>query len=120
MTTKLVQDGTRIHVTVPTGGYTVNKAYLVGELVGVATETVAAAGTAALATEGVFTLTKMAEANSAVSQGGTVYGRTTGGEFKCGAVASGDNVAGTAWAAAVTGATTITVKLAGHALQDLV
>ena len=31
MTTKLVQDGARLNITSPAGGYTVDNAYLVGE-----------------------------------------------------------------------------------------
>lgn len=65
--------------------------------------------------EGVFEVTKIAEANSDLDPGDVVYSRTVSGEqHVTGVSGSANAIIGTAWSAAVTGATTAEVKLQGH------
>lgn len=65
--------------------------------------------------DGVFSVTKIAEAASDLAVGDLVYSRTVSGAQHVTGVATAANaVIGTAWAAAVTGATTAVVKLIGH------
>lgn len=65
--------------------------------------------------EGVFSVAKIAEANSDLAVGDLVYSRTvTGVQEVTGVSGSANAVIGTAWAAAVTGATTAIVKLVGN------
>lgn len=64
--------------------------------------------------EGVFTLRKVAEAASSLVIGQQAFFRTTGGYNQItGVLAAANGVAGVAMAAAVTGATTASVKLLG-------
>lgn len=122
MTTKLVQNGDRIKVTLAANA-TVNSFYaLEGGSESAANglpAVCALSGTTGdsvdFITEGVFTLTKVAEASSALNQGDICYWRTTGGvNVLTGLATAALGVAGTAWVAAVTGATTATIKLLGH------
>lgn len=113
MTTKLVQDGITIGYTA-TGNGTVNNLQVVGALLTVVPVTFTTGDGVALLTEGVYTVTKVAEAASALVQGQVCYYRVTGGVPKITGKATGGTVAGTAWAAAATGATTGILKLKGH------
>ena len=121
MTTKLVQNGDRIKVTLAANA-TVNLLYALegGSESGANGMPVVCALTGTTGdsvdfiTQGVFTLAKKAEALSAMNQGDVCYWRTTGGANLLTGKATGSNgVAGTAWVAAVTGATTATIKLVG-------
>lgn len=116
MPTNLVQNG-EVLDTVATDAVT--KGWLVkrGSVLGVALNTATGAGAALrLAISGVWTVDKIAAASTNTVVGGKVYGRATGtaGRQKALAVATGA-VIGTAYEAAVTGATTVKVKLLGFA-----
>ena len=126
MTTKLVQDGNTVTYTC-TGNVTSGNLYslLAGGINGtnglpvVAAQSGTTGATVTMMAEGVFTLTKVAEANSALTVGQRVYFRTTGGANKVTGVAtSADGTAGTAWSAAATGGTTVNVKLLGNSVFD--
>lgn len=89
----------------------------IGSTVGVALASGASGELVEVAIEGVFTVVKDAGASTNVAQGGKVYTMTTGGTVKAtGALVTGELRMGTAMAAAATGDTTLTVKLAGEAL----
>ncbi len=113
MTTKLVQDGSTISYTA-TGNGTAGNLQVVGALLCQIPVTFTTGDGVALLTEGVYTVTKVAEAASALVQGQVCYYRVTGGVPKITGKATGGTIAGTAWAAAVTGATTGILKLKGH------
>lgn len=127
MTTALVQDGKAIQYTC-TGNVSGNALYAIGATGGALGLSVtnglpvvpASSGTTgdliSFITEGVFTLSKIAEGSSALVKGQKVFYRTTGGVNELtGVSASADGVAGIAWDSAVTGASTATVKLLGFA-----
>ena len=115
MTTQLVQDGTTINYTTTTA-ITAGTLLLIGSLPAVALETkVAGTGTIACAAEGVFTLTKKAQA-TALAQGGRAYYVATGGVNKVCSTAAAGKMIGTMWAAATTTSTTATVKLLGNVM----
>lgn len=113
MTTKLVQDGNTINYTA-TGNGTAGNLQVVGALLCQIPVTFTTGDGVALLTEGVFTCTKVAEPASALVQGQVAYYRVTGGVPKITGKAAGGTIAGTAWAAAVTGATTCVLRLKGH------
>lgn len=113
MTTKVVQDGTTIAYTA-TGNGTAGNLQVVGALLTHIPVSFTTGDGVALLAEGVFTATKVAEASSALVQGQVCYYRVTGGVPKISGKATGGTVAGTAWAAAVTGATTGIFRLKGH------
>lgn len=122
MTTKLVQNGATIKRTLA-ANVTVNSFYALeggsesgaNGLPVVALKSGVTGESVDFLTEGVYTLTKVAEANSAMNQGDICYWRTTGGvNVLTGLATAADGVAGTAWVAAVTGATTATIKLLGN------
>jgi len=117
MATNLVQNGDVLE-TVATGAVT--KGWIVqrGQVIGVALNTATGAGAALrLAIGGVWTVDKIAAASTALAVGGRVYSRATGsaGRRKVLGVATGA-IIGTAWEAAVTGATTAKVKLHSFAM----
>lgn len=116
MPTSLQQNGDILD-TVATGAVT--KGWLIkrGSVLGVALNSATGAGAPLrLAIAGVWTVDKIAAASTNTVVGGKVYGRATGaaGRQKALAVATGA-VIGTAFEAAVTGATTVKVKLLGFA-----
>lgn len=122
MPTNLVQNGERISRTI-VANVTAGKLYPLAAntetgtdgLPTVAAKTGVTGATIEFITEGVFTLTKLAGANTGLDQGDIVYWKTTGGENKVtGLVTASGGIAGTAWAAATTGATTAVVKLLGQ------
>ncbi len=113
MTTKLARDGMRIPYTA-TGDGTVNNLHVVGALLTVIPVSFTTGDNVELMTEGVFTVTKVAEATSALVAGQVCYYRVTGGVPKITGKATGGTIAGTAWAAAATGATTGLLRLKGH------
>lgn len=113
MTTKLVQDGNTIDYTA-TGDGTAGNLQVVGALLTQVPTSFTTGDGVALLAEGVFTCTKVAEASSALVQGQVAYYRVTGGVPKITGKATGGTVAGTAWAAAVTGATSGILRLKGH------
>jgi predicted RecA/RadA family phage recombinase len=114
MGTKLVQDGAVLNYTTA-GAVTKDTLIKIGDTFGVPLATAAGSGEVIpVALEGVFTLSKIAAASTALVAGGLVYARATGSVFKVLAVATG-NAMGTAFAAAATGATTGVVKLHGFA-----
>lgn len=112
MTTKVVQNGKTINYTA-TGNGTVNNLQVAGNLLTMIPVSFTTGDAVALLTEGVFTCTKVAEAGSALVQGQACYYRVTGGVPKITGLATGGTIAGTAWAAAATGATSGIVKLKG-------
>lgn len=125
MTTKLVQDGNTILVTA-TGNITKGELYALGATGGAQGINVAngvpavpaasytTGDSAVMLLTGVYTLRKKAEAASSLVVGQQVFWRTTGGYNQLtGVLAAANGVAGAAMAAAVTGATTATVKLIG-------
>lgn len=59
MARNFVQPGSQIEITAPTGGVTSGVGVLVGSVFGVALVTAVAGATAAIATDGVWTLTKL-------------------------------------------------------------
>jgi predicted RecA/RadA family phage recombinase len=132
MTTALVQDGTSVAYTC-TGNVTAGNLYSLG-VTGTSLTNVAHNGMPAVAinsgttgdevtmkVEGVFSLSKIAEAASSLVVGQKALFRTTGGVQEItGVLAAADGVAGQAWAAAVTGATTAIVRLAQIANYALV
>lgn len=116
MAGNLIQNG-EILDTVATGAVT--KGWLIkrGAILGVALNSATGAGAALrLAIAGVWNMDKIAAASTNTVVGGKVYGRATGsaGRQKALAVATGA-VIGTAFEAAVTGATTVKVRLIGFA-----
>ncbi len=125
MTTKLVQDGSTVVITAaaaltkgrlyalgPTGG--AQDTDVVNGLPAVATASYTTGDSAVFHVEGVFTLSKKAEANSALVVGQKAFWRATGGINEItGLATAADGVAGVAWAAATTGATTAQVRLLG-------
>lgn len=122
MTTKLVQNGERIKRTLAANA-TVNSFYALeggsesgaNGLPAVCALSGVTGASVDFIVEGVFTLSKVAEASSAMNQGDICYWRTTGGVNQLTGLATlANGVAGTAWVAAVTGATTATIKLLGH------
>lgn len=113
MTTKLVQDGNTINYTA-TGDGAAGNLQVVGALLCQVPVTFTTGDGVALNVEGVYTATKVSEAASALVQGQVCYYRVTGGVPKITGKATGGTVAGTAWAAAVTGATTGILRLKGH------
>ena len=117
MATNLVQNGDVLE-TVATGAVT--KGWLIkrGDIRGIALNSATGAGAALrLAIGGVWTVDKIAAASTSLAVGGKVYARATGsaGRQKVLGAATGV-VIGTAWEAAVTGATTAKVKLHGFAI----
>ena len=113
MATNLSQDGNVINYTA-TGNNTSGTLYEIGSTLGVALKTGTTGDVIPIAIEGVYSgLTKVAEATSAIAVGGPVYYRTTGGAVKLTGKATGGTLAGVGFAAAVTGATTATIKLLG-------
>ena len=117
MATNLIQNGDVLE-TVATGAVT--KGWLIkrGDIRGIALNTATGAGAALrLAIGGVWNVDKIAAASTSLAVGGKVYARATGsaGRQKVLGVATGV-VIGTAWEAAVTGATTAKVKLHGFAI----
>lgn len=113
MTTKLVRDGATIPYTA-TGNGTVNNLQVVGATLCMNPISYTTGDAVRLLTEGVFTVTKVAEGSSALVAGQIAYYRVTGGVPKITGLATGGTIAGTAQAAAVTGATTGILKLLGH------
>jgi len=114
MTSNLSQDGTIINYTC-TGNNTKGTLYEIGSTLGVALKSGTTGDIIPIAIKGVFSgLTKVAEANSAIAIGGQVYYRTTGSAVKLTGKATGGTYAGVGFAAAVTGATSATIKLLGH------
>lgn len=113
MATNLDQDGTIINYTC-TGNNTKGVLYEIGSTLGVALKSGTTGDVIPIAIEGVFSgLTKVAEASSAITVGGVVYYRTTGGAAKLTGLATAGTYAGVGFAAAATGATTATIKLLG-------
>ena len=112
MTTTYVRDGDVINVSA-TAGCTAGNIWAGTEVGGVYLATYAAASTntaVPVAVEGVFTVTKKAAATLDFAVGEMAFCLTTGGVIK--AVATGATVPlGYAVEAAVTGATTVKVKL---------
>jgi len=109
MTTNLVQDGDVISYTAP-GNITKGAIVPLTECAGVALNTVTTGGICQVALAGVFTVTKKAGATIDFAVGEYVQTLTTGGVEK--AVATGGSEClGMAVEAAVTGATTVKVKL---------
>lgn len=118
MTTALVQDGTTINYST-TAAVTAGSLLIIGSLPVVALEskaaTAGAAASVACAAEGVFTLSKKAQA-TALAQGGRAYYVATGGVNKICSTAAAAKMVGSMWAAATTTATTCTVKLLGNVM----
>lgn len=113
MATNLSQDGNVINYTC-TGNNTAGTLYEIGSTLGVALKSGTTGDVIPIGIEGVYSgLTKVAEANSAIAVGAPVYYRTTGGAAKLTGKATGGTLAGVGFAAAVTGATTATLKLLG-------
>ena len=106
--TTLYSDGDVIHVTAPTGGYTAGALVALTDMVGIVHETAAAGVTAVLQVRGVHTLTKPAAADAGFTAGDTVYVTATGALSNA---ATGKTYVGKAWAAAVTGATSMQVHI---------
>ncbi len=125
MTTALSQDGGTVTITAaaaltkdylyalgPTGG--AQDTDVVNGLPAVAVNSYTTGDSAVFLTEGVFTLSKKAEANSALVVGQKAFWRATGGVNEItGLATAADGVAGVAWQAAATGGTTAVVKLLG-------
>jgi predicted RecA/RadA family phage recombinase len=99
-----------------TGAVTNGALLIIGDTPGVALTAGTTGDVIAVALEGVFTLTKKAAASTNWAAGGQVYYVTTGGVNKLTGVAAAGKQIGTGWAAAVTGATTGSVKLIGGAV----
>lgn len=113
MATNLSQDGNIINYTC-TGNNTAGTLYEIGSTLGVALKTGTTGDVIPIAIEGVYSgLTKVAEASSAIAVGAPVYYRVTGSAVKLTGLATGGTYAGVGFAAAVTGATTATIKLLG-------
>lgn len=114
MGTKLVQDGAVLNYTTA-GAITKDTLIKVGDTFGVPLSSATGSGVVIpVALEGVFTLSKIAAASTSLAAGQLVYARATGSVYKVLGVATG-NAMGTAFAAAVTGATTAVVRLHGFA-----
>lgn len=117
MTINKVQEGGTLKTTASgaiTKGWLIKK----GAVFGVAMNSTTGNGaTLVLALGGVWTLDKLAAASTNLADGGKVYARATGsaGRYKVLGVATG-SVIGTAFGAAVTGATSAAVKLIDHAV----
>lgn len=110
-----ITDGRKIDVTT-TGIKTNGQLTKIGSMVGVALTSGASGARVAHALAGVFTVAKKAAAGTSFAQGAKVFTMVTGGVVKAtGALATGELLIGTAWAAATTGATTCQVKLHGFA-----
>jgi len=102
------QSGHMIQVTAPTGGYTSGELIELVDMVAVVEDTLAAGAVGAAHTTGVFTLTKAAGATTGFTQGDSVY---LSGAGAINNTATGDQYVGKAWAAAVTGATSVDVAI---------
>lgn len=121
MPTNLVQNGERIGVTLAANVTAGGLYSLVGGaetgangLPVIAAKSGVTGAAVEFITEGVFTVTKIAEANSDLDPGDLVYGRTVSGQqHVTGLATAANSIIGTAWAAAVTGATTAQVRLSG-------
>ena len=112
MPTNLLNDGMTMTVAAPTGGYTQGAIYKGTDRGGVILETVTGGASVAVALEGAFQVTKKAGANLDFAVGEKVCILTTGGVNKAVPYATGNPIPlGHAIAAAVTGATTVNVKL---------
>ena len=110
-----VTDGHKIDITT-TGAKTNGQLTKIGSMVGVALTSGASGARVSHALRGVFSVAKKAAAGTSFAQGAKVYSMVTGTVVKAtGALATGELLIGTAWAAATTGATTCQVKLHGFA-----
>lgn len=110
-----ISNGDKLNYTCA-AAVTAGSLVIVGDTPGVALTAGTTGDLIAVAVEGVFTLPKKAAASTNWAQGGQVYYVTTGGVNKLtGAAAAGKQI-GTGWEAAVTGATTGTIKLIGGAV----
>jgi len=110
------QDGDQLNYTT-TGAVTNGQLILVGDSVGVARTAATGSGAKiSLGLVGVYSgLAKKAAASTNFAVGERVYYMTTGGVVKATAVAAAGQFLGIGWAAAATGDTTCTVRLAGGA-----
>ena len=122
MPTNLIQDGERVTQTIA-ANVTSGVLYSLGAgaettangLPAIAGKSGTTGASINFLVEGVFQVTKIAEAASDLAVGDLVYSRTVSGAQHVTGVATAANaVIGTAWAAATTGATTAIVKLIGH------
>lgn len=110
-----ISDGKHINYTC-TGAVTNGALLIIGDTPGVALTSGATGDLIAVAIEGVFELPKKAAASTNWALLGQVYYMTTGGVNKLTGVAAAGKQIGTGMAAAVTGATTGTIKLLGGAV----
>ena len=110
-----LQPGTVLTLTAPTGGVVSGSVYKVGQLLVVAAATVAQTLPFEGQTEGVFTIVKVA--GQAWTEGALVYWDDTAKNFTT--TASGNLLAGVATAAALTAATSATVRLNGIGSSDI-
>ena len=95
-----------------TDGWLVRSA--TGGKVGVALHSAAQSTPLQLATEGAFTVDKIAAASSALNPGQAVYARATGSAGRCKITHTATGaIVGYAMAAATTGATSCVVRLSG-------
>lgn len=107
MSLNQVQKGCNITVTAPTGGTTSGVGVLIGNLFGVASNTVAVGVSTEIVTEGVFDLAKTSAL--AIAVGDLVYWDNTNKRvFK---TASGNKLVGIATTAAANPSSTVNVKL---------
>lgn len=122
MPTNLIQNGDRVTATVA-ANVTSGVLYTLGAgaettangLPAIAGESGTTGASVDFLVEGVFKVTKIAEANSDLAVGDLVYSRTvSGAQHVTGVSGAANAIIGTAWAPAVTGATTAIVKLQGH------
>jgi predicted RecA/RadA family phage recombinase len=101
-----VQNGEVITITAG-AAITSGDPVLIGSLVGIAQTSVASGESLACKLEGVFTCKK--KSTDTPAQGDKLYWDNTNKEFTT--TASGNTLAGNAWAAAASGVTTVQIRL---------
>ena len=107
MATNFVQPGKTVTMTAPSGGVTSGVGVLIGNLFGIALETVAQTLPFEMAIEGVFTIAKVA--SLAVSPGDVLYWNTSTKDVD--KTASSKKVAGIAVSTAGVGAGVVTIDI---------
>jgi len=110
MTDKYTQKGDVITITAATGGVANNGIHRMDEIAGVAVEAATGGALVGIAVEGVFTVTKAAAGGTAISVGEKVYATT--GSTATPATGANNLPLGVGVAAAATGDTTCSIKLA--------
>lgn len=107
MTIRLVQDGSTMEYTAPTGGVAANTLVEVLDIVGFSFDAITAGEVGTLLMEGVFDITKTPAATNGFSQGDTVW--LAAGNLTTASAAA--QRVGIAWDASATGDATARVRI---------